>query len=84
MSLLIEKMSIPEQGAYEARLVVYKEGTASLSIVIGNVITTYDIAELPPHGDLIDRDDLLRTPINLANYPSAWVKYMPAIIKKED
>lgn len=84
MSLLIEKMIIPEQGAYEARLVVFKEGKASLSIVTGNVITTYDVSEIPPHGDLIDRDALLRTPINLANYPSSWVNHMPAIIEKED
>lgn len=59
MSLLIEKMIMPEQGAYEARLVVFKEGKASLSIVTGNVITTYDVSELPPHGRLIDADKLL-------------------------
>ena len=84
MSLLIEKMIMPEQGAYEARLVVFKEGKASLSIVTGNVITTYDVSELPPHGDLIDRDALLRTSIDKAIYPSNLVRLAPALIKEED
>jgi len=35
------------------------------------------------HGDLIDRKELLKQPIDLANYPSNYVKMAPAIIKAE-
>lgn len=60
MSILINGMDMPEQGEYQARLVVYKEGLASLSVTVKNVTTTYDIAEMPkPHGRLIDADRLI-------------------------
>ena len=32
------------------------------------------------HGDLIDRGELLKLPIDKANYPSNYVKYAPTII----
>ena len=36
-----------------------------------------------PHGRLIDADALLRTEINLANYPSNYVRIAPTIINAE-
>ena len=36
-----------------------------------------------PHGRLIDADDLLRTEINLATYPSNFVCIMPTIVAAE-
>ena len=35
------------------------------------------------HGDLIDRDELLKEPIDIANYPSNYVKIAKAIIKAD-
>ena len=36
-----------------------------------------------PHGRLIDADALLRTEINLANYPSNYVRIAPTIVAAE-
>jgi hypothetical protein len=36
------------------------------------------------HGDLIDREELLKLPIDKANYPSNYVKYAPTIIEKDN
>ena len=36
-----------------------------------------------PHGRLIDADALLRTEINLANYPSNYVRIAPTIVEAE-
>lgn len=83
MSLFISGMDIPKNKGlfYDCLLSLSFDGSCEL-VFNGK---SYPVIEIPtPHGDLIDRDDLLRTPINLANYPSAWVKYMPAIIKEED
>ena len=35
------------------------------------------------HGDLIDRQELLKLPIDKANYPSNYVKYIQTIIEKD-
>jgi hypothetical protein len=35
------------------------------------------------HGDLIDREELLKLPIDKANYPSNYIKYAPTIIEKD-
>ena len=35
------------------------------------------------HGDLIDRQELLKLPIDKANYPSNYVKYVQTIIEKD-
>ena len=36
---------------------------------------------LPEHyGDLIDRNELLKTPMDVANYPSNYVRIAPTII----
>lgn len=35
------------------------------------------------HGDLIDREELLKLPVDKANYPSSYVKYVQAIIEKD-
>ena len=35
------------------------------------------------HGDLIDRRELLKLPIDKANYPSNYVKYAPTIIERD-
>ena len=35
------------------------------------------------HGDLIDRGELLKLPIDKANYPSSYVKYAQTIIEKD-
>lgn len=35
------------------------------------------------HGDLIDRKELLKQPMNIANYPSNYVEIAPAVIKAE-
>jgi hypothetical protein len=35
------------------------------------------------HGDLIDRRELLKLPIDKANDPSNYVKYAPTIIEKD-
>lgn len=89
MSLLIEGMDMPKNGRITIELASEETGTNIIARIIddktGKLIDHKGVVVIPtPHGDLIDRDELLRTPINLANYPSAWVKYMPAIIKKED
>lgn len=36
-----------------------------------------------PHGRLIDADDLLRQPMNSANYPKNYVHVAPTIIEAE-
>lgn len=36
------------------------------------------------HGDLIDRNDLLKQPIDVANYPSNYVRVALTIIPAED
>ena len=36
-----------------------------------------------PHGRLLDADALLRTEINLANYPSNYVRIAPTIVEAE-
>ena len=42
------------------------------------------LIEIPtPHGRLIDADALLRTEINLANYPSNYIHIAPTIIEAE-
>lgn len=42
------------------------------------------MVEIPtPHGRLIDADALLHTEINLANYPSNYVRIAPTIIEAE-
>ena len=35
------------------------------------------------HGDLIDRKELLKLPIDKANYPSNYIKYAPTIIEAD-
>jgi hypothetical protein len=35
------------------------------------------------HGDLIDRKELLKLPIDKANYPSSYVKFAHAIIEAD-
>lgn len=35
------------------------------------------------HGDLIDRSELLKTPMDIANYPSNYVMIAKAIIKAD-
>ncbi len=43
-----------------------------------------DSTPLPKgHGDLIDRKELLRQPMDLANYPSNYVRIAPTIIEAE-
>ena len=36
------------------------------------------------HGDLIDRGELLKLPIDKANCPSNYVKYAPTIIEADE
>ena len=36
------------------------------------------------HGDLIDRNELLKEPIDLANYPSNYVKIAKTIIEADN
>ena len=35
------------------------------------------------HGDLIDKKELLRQPMDLANYPSNYVRIAPTIIEAD-
>ena len=35
------------------------------------------------HGDLIDRKELLKQPIDKANYPSNYVQIAPTVIKED-
>lgn len=35
------------------------------------------------HGDLIDREELLKLSLDKANYPSNYIKYAPTIIEKD-
>lgn len=35
------------------------------------------------HGDLIDRKELLRQPMDLANYPSNYVRIAPTIVEAD-
>ena len=42
------------------------------------------LVEIPtPHGRLIDADELLRQPMNTANYPKNYVHVAPTIIEVE-
>ena len=42
------------------------------------------LVEIPtPHGRLIDADELLRQPMNTANYPKNYVHVAPTIIEAE-
>lgn len=43
------------------------------------------LVEIPtPHGRLIDADDLLRQPMNTANYPKNYVHNAQTIIEAEE
>lgn len=89
MNLLIKGMDMPKNGRVTIKLASEETGSNIIAVITddktGTLIEHKGVVVVPtPHGDLIDRDELLRTPINLANYPSSWVKYMPALIKEED
>ena len=55
--ILIRGMSMPPKGEYDCTIRVWSDGTAML---YGNtdLIGGGELIELPPHGDLIDRDAL--------------------------
>lgn len=74
MSIIINGMEMPQIGKYEATITVFADGRAEISIVTEYhsdnripsivkpfVLLNYPLVALPPHGDLIDRNELLST-----------------------
>lgn len=64
MSIFIEGMNMPEAGIYKALLQVDKDGKGKIAVINSPFVRdyqTYDLAIIPiPHGDLIDKQDLLQ------------------------
>ena len=87
MSVIIQGLKLPayqgehkEFDRYGCFLTVYKTGKVELHIFEKD----FDVKDIPtPHGRLIDADALLRTEINLANYPSNYIHIAPTIINAE-
>jgi hypothetical protein len=57
------------------------DGCRFSRIIIESVINGTPLPK--GHGDLIDREELLKLPIDKANYPSNYVKYAQTIIEKD-
>ena len=84
MSLFIEGMDIPKHNGVSFDVCLLEISSDGSCEMLFNG-KSYHVIEIPkPHGDLIDRDELLRKPIDIANYPSSLVTIVPAIIKKEE
>ena len=83
MSLFIECMDMPKNRGFSYDCLLTFSDDGSCELLFNR--KRYPVVEIPtPHGDLIDRDVLLRTNIDTANYPSNWVKSAAALIKEED
>ena len=84
MSVIIKGMQLPKKGVYFA--VISFDGD-SLSIRIPPSKKPFFDGRIEevrtPHGRLIDADDLLRQPMNTANYPKNYVHVAPTIIEAE-
>lgn len=64
MAIYIPNMEMPKAGRIEATIQVHKDGTAIIALSpaddsIGNW-REYPLVSVPEHGDLIDRDALLK------------------------
>ena len=91
MSLIIKGMKLP-QSCSTCRFSYFTVGIRKRCEISGDEVnplidcreTNCPLVEIPtPHGRLIDADDLLRQPMNTANYPKNYVHVAPTIIEAE-
>ena len=83
MSVIIKGMKMPKRHLFEA-FVVIGDGQIVVKDLEKNKLFAGKIKEVrTPHGRLIDADDLLRQPMNTANYPKNYVHVAPTIIEAE-
>lgn len=82
MQIVIE---IDEKYLEYIRKAVEVDCTAPPYFVVQNLWeSTLNGTPLPKgHGDLIDRKELLKQPMDTANYPSGYVKIAPTIIEAD-
>ena len=61
MSVLIKGMEIPKSNTmFTVTLRVRQDGTAEFISTSGKTVKSFPMIEVPtPHGDLVDRDDLI-------------------------
>lgn len=83
MSLIVKGMEMPQAG--DIIICGQIDGKLQCTIVTRDKPTKWcEASEVSaPHGRLIDADALLRTEINLANYPSNYVRIAPTIVEAE-
>lgn len=84
--ILIKGMEMPKPGRYEAVIIVLDKSTAEIAISpaeddIG-YWKEYPLVPVPPHGDLIDRDALMRSDDMETLYDA--LRYAPTIIPEEE
>ena len=83
MSVIISGMSLPLPGDVIVCALIDNKLQCSI-VTRGKPIEWCEALEIPtPHGRLIDADDLLRQPMNTANYPKNYVHNAPTIIEAE-
>lgn len=89
MSIIIKGVKMPKEGNYEARLNVNRDGTALLFLY--GECGGHEAKEIPPHGRLIDADEILwemrkKNDFGELTAKSAMraVKYAPTIIEAEE
>ena len=81
MSILIKGMEMPKSGIY--RCVVRKWKNEITLDLYGDEELGGTLIELPPHGDLIDKDSLLAE--HQDDYiDSFYIEEMPTIIEAEE
>lgn len=90
MSLIIEGIEMPKPGAYMCELGVLDDNTAVLTIYtpINEPQKSYTLIPVPPHGDLIDRDQMVEKAkedwvYDLSDLPE-FASYLPVVIAKEE
>ena len=75
-------IDIPDDDYYDVlQYVEIKENTEFENLMIAAIKNGTPLPK--GHGDLIDRRELLKLPIDKANYPSNYVKYAPIIIRAD-
>ena len=91
MSLIIKGMKLP-RSCSTCRFSYFTVGIRKRCEISSNEVnplidcreTNCPLVEIStPHGRLIDADDLLRQPMNTANYPKNYVHVAPTIIEAE-
>ena len=79
MSILIKGLVIPRNEP----LLIKLNPDGSVSTTAKNGYRKYAAITVPPHGDLIDRDFVMKRAWDMETFADA-VKYAPAIIETEE